>query len=55
MKILSSNNKNFMLIDDFLSKERKNFNQKMFLQNQKLIKDVKRNGDKALEIWKGEI
>ncbi len=48
MKILSSNNKNFdKELDDFLSKRKKKL-QSENVSVTKIIKDVKRNGDKAL-------
>ena len=48
MKILSNNNKNFdKELDDFLSKRKKKL-QSENVSVTKIIKDVKRNGDKAL-------
>ena len=48
MKILSSNNKNFdKKLDDLLSKRKKKLQSKN-VSVTKIIKDVKRNGDKAL-------
>ena len=48
MKILSSNNKNFdKKLNDFLSIRKKKL-QSNTISVTKIIKDVKRNGDKAL-------
>ena len=48
MKILSSNNKNFdKKLDGLLSKRKKKLQSKN-VSVTKIIKDVKRNGDKAL-------